>query len=155
MYAGIAKLNSDWLLHAEPMASKLAAESLRHDATLRGLLCRHDVAVAVCSRVAGVGARVRPGRRAASGHRSLGGRSPLRSAGRVCHRPATVDLADLPLPLNPNPNQVSLCGVVVDLALPVLLLWPRGNQGRRVGLMLASLFHATNLLLWQARRPRR
>ena len=47
MYAGIAKLNSDWLLHAEPMASKLAAESLRHDATLRGLLCRHEVAVAV------------------------------------------------------------------------------------------------------------
>jgi hypothetical protein len=44
---------------------------------------------------------------------------------------------------------------VVDLALPVLLLWPRGNQGRLVGLMLASLFHATNLLLWQARRPRR
>ena len=72
MYAGIAKLNSDWLLHAEPMASKLAAESLRHDATLRGLLCRHEVAVAVCSRVARVGARVQPGRRAARGHRSLG-----------------------------------------------------------------------------------
>jgi hypothetical protein len=102
MYAGVAKLNSDWLLHAEPMASKLAGESLRHDVTLRGLLCRHEVAVAVCSRVAGVGARVRPGRRAASGHRSLGGRSPLRSAGRVCHRPATVDLADLPLPLIPT-----------------------------------------------------
>ena len=44
---------------------------------------------------------------------------------------------------------------MVDLALPVLLLWPRGNQVHRVGLMLSSLFHATNLLLWQARRPRR
>ena len=48
--------------------------------------------------------------------------------------------------------QVSLCGVTLDLALPVLLLWPRG---RRVGLVLSSLFHATNLLLWQARSSRR
>merc|ERR1740139_2095729 len=59
IYAGIAKLNSDWLLHAEPMASKLVTESFRHHATLRGLLCRHEVATAVCSRVARVGARVR------------------------------------------------------------------------------------------------
>lgn len=87
MYAGIAKLNSDWLLHAEPMASKLAVESTRHHASVRGLLCRHEVAVAV-----------------------------------------------------------SLCGVVVDLALPGLLLWP---HGRGVGLALASLFHTGNLLLWQ------
>ena len=50
MYAGIAKLNSDWLLHAEPMASKLAGESVRHHAALRGLLCRHEVAVGVCCR---------------------------------------------------------------------------------------------------------
>ena len=50
MYAGIAKLNSDWLLHAEPMASKLAVESERHHAALRGLLCRHEVAVGVCLR---------------------------------------------------------------------------------------------------------
>ena len=41
---------------------------------------------------------------------------------------------------------------MVDLALPVLLIWPHGRLGRRVGLVLASLFHATNLLLWQARR---
>ena len=42
---------------------------------------------------------------------------------------------------------------MVDLALPVLLIWPYGRLGRRVGLVLASLFHASNLLLWQARRP--
>lgn len=103
MYAGIAKLNSDWLLHAEPMASKLAGESLRHDATLRGLLCRHEVAVAVCSRVAGVGASVWPGCRAASGHWSLGGRCPatLGRAMSATGQPQSTWLA-YPYPLTPT-----------------------------------------------------
>ena len=85
MYAGIAKLNSDWLLHAEPMASKLAVESARHHAALRGLLCRHEVAVGVCRR----------GRRSRS---ELVAREPRSEWPLEPHRPlpATLGRARLP-----------------------------------------------------------
>lgn len=91
-YAGVAKLNGDWLLHGEPMASKLRESARRYEHTMPRLheaLCSHELALLV-----------------------------------------------------------SLGGVCVDLALPVLLLM-RSPRGRALGLVASSLFHASNLVLWQ------
>ena len=91
-YAGVAKLNSDWLLHGEPMASKLRESARQYEHSMpwrHEALCSHELALLV-----------------------------------------------------------SLGGVCVDLALPVLLLL-RSPRGRALGLAVSTLFHASNLLLWQ------
>ena len=46
-YAGVAKLNSDWLLHAEPMRSKLSSEAAMYHPYLAGLLTRSEAAIFV------------------------------------------------------------------------------------------------------------